>query len=53
MKKEKHCFIIQKKVMAIDAKDAIKKEKDGIIIEVTLTTERGKELIPAIGFNAE
>jgi len=29
MKKEKHCFIIQKKVMAIDAKDAIKKEKDG------------------------
>ena len=53
MKKEKQLFIIQKKIMAVDAKDAIRKEKDGIIIEVTLTTERGKELIPAIGFHVE
>jgi len=39
--------------MAFDVRDALRREREATIIEVTLTTERGKEMVPAIGFQVE
>lgn len=43
-------YIIQKLIEAESIEDAIKREKEGTIVEIVLSNQRMKKLEPAIGF---